>query len=107
MDIATYGLWIYLLYLILPWLFGYKMISMLYIKYGGKGMSIASGIIFIIIFYTVGIVLWLTFCFTAGIGWSIETLPLGGIILSGFSSIIAVVIMLGIFLWRYRERKAV
>ncbi|WP_373231348.1 hypothetical protein [Cohnella sp.] len=103
MEVEMYGLWIYIIYLIIPLFLGYKVASKIYIIQGNVGMSIVLGILFNLMFYIVGIVLWLIFCFTADIGWSIETFPVGGIIISIFAFSIATITLPVAFISRLKK----
>jgi hypothetical protein len=93
----------YIIYLLIPFFLGYKVASKIYIKQGNVGMSIVSGISFNLMFYIVGNILWLTFCFSADIGFSIDTFPLGGIIISIFAFSIATIILPVAFISRLKN----
>ena len=46
-----------------------------------------------VLLFIFGIICWLIFCFTADIGYAIETLPLGGILFGAFGLIINIPIL--------------
>jgi hypothetical protein len=103
LEIEVYGLWIYIIYLLIPFFLVYKVASKIYIKKGNTGLSIVSGISFNLMFYIVGIVLWLIFCFSADIGFSIDTFPLGGIIISISAFSVATIILPVAFISRVKK----
>jgi len=93
LEIETIALWTYLVYLVIS-IFLTGIFGILVFK---NTSSFLIGILWAglvnVLLFIFGIICWFIFCFTADIGWAIDTLPLVGIMLGAFALILNIPIL--------------
>jgi len=93
LEIETIALWTYLVYLFIS-IFLTSSVGILIFKNTGSFMiGILWAVLVNVFLIMFGITCWLIFCFTVDIGYAIETLPLGGIMLAAQALIINIPIL--------------
>ncbi|WP_229757986.1 hypothetical protein, partial [Paenibacillus marchantiophytorum] len=103
MSISYYGLILFLILSVTPIFISYRTALRLIKKTNSFWSNLIIISTFNVLIYVLLVVIWLVFCFSATIGWDIETLPFIGIKVGLFASVIST-LLLNIILIIKRKR---